>query len=445
MKKNPYILLILSLLGSLLPSLHAAQPPAANSSQPNVVLLISDDQTWDDYGFMGHPHVATPHLDKLASESLLYERGYVSAPLCRPSLASLVTGLHPHQHNIRGNDPILPGNVHRIHAPELFVEWRPKMSAPIEKLPSMVKELEAHGYLTLQTGKWWEGDPLEHGFTDAMTHGITEKRGRHGDVGLEIGRTTQQPYYDFVDKAIEQDKPFFVWYGIFLPHTPHNAREELYLKYKDVASSESEARYWANIEWFDEACGEVIDYLETKGIADNTIIIYTCDNGWVSNPEQPGRSIRSKREPFEDGIRTPIMIRHTGKVAPARNQTTLASNIDIAPTILQACGIEVPAIMAGLDLRQPELLDQRNQIVVEDYAHDIELSKLDDLNSNLESRVLIEGWDKIIAWPDRTELYNLKSDPDDLHDLAGTHPEKATELSRKLSDWLRTTPKPHLN
>ncbi len=255
-------LALLALAAGIASTLWAKQPPVVSSSKPNVVLLISDDQTWDDYGFMGHPHVDTPNLDKLASGSLLYERGYVSAPLCRPSLASLATGLHPHQHNIRGNDPVLPGKVRRPNAPELFAEWRPKMSKPMETLPNMIQELKEHGYLTLQTGKWWEGNPLEHGFTDAMTHGITEKGGRHGDEGLKIGRTTQQPYYDFVDKAIEQDKPFFVWYGIFLPHTPHNAREDLYQKYKDVASSESEARYWANIEWFDEACGEVLDYLD---------------------------------------------------------------------------------------------------------------------------------------------------------------------------------------
>ena len=78
---------------------------AENSTQPNVLLIISDDQSWGDYSFLGHPHIKTPHLDKLAGESLTYTRGYVAAPLCRPSLASIFSGRHPHEHGITGNDP----------------------------------------------------------------------------------------------------------------------------------------------------------------------------------------------------------------------------------------------------------------------------------------------------------------------------------------------------
>ena len=125
---------------------------AQATERPNVILIISDDQTWTDYGFMNHPHVQTPHLDRLASQSLVYERGYVTAPLCRPSLASLVTGLYPHQNRIRGNDPVLPGGIKRVHAPELFVEWRPRMSAPMDSLPSMVRILRKFGGLTPPEG-----------------------------------------------------------------------------------------------------------------------------------------------------------------------------------------------------------------------------------------------------------------------------------------------------
>ena len=412
------------------------------AKQPNVVLIISDDQTWNDYGFMGHEKVDTPRLDKLASQSLVYERGYVSAPLCRPSLSSLVTGMHPHQTWIRGNDPVLPGKVHHRNNKELFDQWRTKMTAPMHQLPSFVRLLKENGYLTLQTGKWWEENPLDHGFTDAMTHGRTLEGGRHGDVGLDIGRETQQPYYDFVDKALAEEKPFFVWYGVFLPHTPHNAREALVEKYMELAPDESTARYWANIEWFDEVCGKVLDYLDAKGVADDTIIIYTCDNGWVSDPERVERSVRSKREPYEDGIRTPIMIKYPGQVEPRLDSVTLTSNIDIAPTILKACGIEVPGEMAGLDLRDTGALAERNYVVVEDYAHDIDLAGLNDLDSDLESRVLIRGWDKIIAWPDRTELYDLKTDPADHRDLAGEQPEKLAALSAELQAWREATVKP---
>ena len=437
--------MILSLPKNALAAIALCSMATLAAKQPNVVFILSDDQAWSDYGFMGHPHLETPHLDQLASESLVYERGYVSAPLCRPSLASLATGLHPHQHSIRGNDPVLPGGANREQAPELYAAWRPKMSEPIAKLPSVVKELANTGYLTLQVGKWWEGDPKEHGFTHAMSHGITEKGGRHGDEGLEIGRSTQQPYYDFVDEAVAKNQPFFVWYAIFLPHTPHDARESLHQKYKDKANSESEARYWANIEWFDEACGEVLDYLDQKGIADNTIVIYSCDNGWVSDPQRPERFIRSKREPYEAGIRTPIMIRQPGVITPARDTSVLASNIDIPTTILRACGIEPPATMAGLDLRDPAALASRNQVVVEAYQHDSHLDQRHDLDADLTARVLIQGWDKIIDWRDhekQLELYDLQTDLSDRHDLRAADPQKAEAMARALEAWLHNTVKP---
>jgi len=165
----------------------------AQADQPNVVFLLSDDQSWTDYGFMGHPHVKTPNIDRLAKAGVTYERGYVTAPLCRPSLASLATGLYPHQTGIRGNDPLLPDGKSRKNAADLWIKEGKKMTAPMAKHPSFIKTLKEQGYATLQTGKWWEGSPLDHGFTDAMTHGDPTRGGRHGDKGLDIGRKTMQP------------------------------------------------------------------------------------------------------------------------------------------------------------------------------------------------------------------------------------------------------------
>src|SRR6056297_614800 len=173
----------------------------AIAKRPNVVFILSDDQGWMDYGFMRHRHIQTPNLDALAKEGLLYERGYVTAPLCRPSLASLVTGLYPHQTGIRGNDPVMPAGTNRTTEKALFASLRRRMTAPLHDKPSFIRQLKKHGYLTLQTGKWWEGDPKDHGFTHAMTHGDELRGGRHGDKGLEIGRKTMQPIYDFVDEA----------------------------------------------------------------------------------------------------------------------------------------------------------------------------------------------------------------------------------------------------
>ena len=116
----------------------------ANDSRPNVVLILSDDQAWTDYGFMGHPHIQTPHLDQLARRSIVFERGYVAAPLCRPSLATLVTGLFPSQHGITGNDVDGYNNRAALDVP---------LREAFHKHTSVIRMLTASGYLTHQSGK----------------------------------------------------------------------------------------------------------------------------------------------------------------------------------------------------------------------------------------------------------------------------------------------------
>lgn len=413
--------------------------PDASAEQPNVVFILSDDQSWMDFGFMDHPHIRTPNIDQLARAGTLYERGYVTAPLCRPSLASLVTGMYPHQTGIRGNDPLLPKGMHYRDkgAQQVSQKMRAKMTAPMAEHPSFVKQLKTAGYATLETGKWWEGNPLDHGFTDAMTHGDTRRGGRHGDQGLKIGRTTMQPIYDFVDKAKTNKQPFFIWYGVFLPHSPHNAPDRLFNKYKDIAPNESTARYWANVEWLDEGCGQIVDHLKKEGLYENTVFVFTTDNGWVPDPKKVGRYVRSKREPVEAGIRTPIFVTHEGTVKPLRDAETLASNIDIAPTILKICGVEPSAQMKGLDLRKPEKLKERNRIFVDVYEHDSDLDQLDDLESGLKSRVVIDGWDKLIANKDAAnQLYDLKKDDDDRNDLSSANQDKASALANIIDAWV---------
>ena len=400
--------------------------------KPNVVFILSDDQSWGDYGFMGHPHLKTPNLDQLAGEGLLYERGYTTAAICRPSLASIVTGLYPHQTAVRGNRPFMGEGVDhkRLRSNKklwpLAQEQSKVMTATLAHAPSMVRQLRDSGYATLQTGKWWEGDPLDHGFDEKCGH--------------QIGRKTMQPIHSFVDKAQKNAQPFFIWYAVFLPHTPHNAPDRFYRKYKDLAPNESTARYWANIAWLDETCGQLVNHLKEKNLYDNTLFVFTADNGWRPDPNKVGWYVRSKKQPVEAGIRTPIFLTHKNKIAPGRDKTTLASNIDIAPTILKACGIEPDKAMSGLDLRNQEALAGRDRIFVDAYWDNIRIDALEDLDSDLIARVVIDGWDKLIVRPTSKELYNLKNDPDDRTDLAAQHPDKVKKLSALMDRWLEETP-----
>ncbi|MCP4506235.1 MAG: sulfatase-like hydrolase/transferase, partial [Fuerstiella sp.] len=218
---------------------------AANVPRPNLVLILSDDQAWTDYGFMGHTAVRTPHLDRLAERSLVLERGYVASPLCRPSLASMVTGLYPFQHGVTGNDVDGRNNRAVLDIP---------LRENFYKHPGFIKSLTSSGYLTHQSGKWWEGSFRDGGFTHGMTHGDPQRGGRHGDAGLKIGRQGMQPVTDFIDMAVAEKKPFFVWYAPFLPHTPHNPPQRLLDKYMKDGHAADVAKYYAMCEWFDDTC-----------------------------------------------------------------------------------------------------------------------------------------------------------------------------------------------
>jgi hypothetical protein len=198
-----------------------AAPAVTDTPPPNVVLIISDDQHWRDYAFLGHPHLRTPALDRLARESLVFPHGYVPSSLCCPSLASIITGRYPHEHRIVGNDPPEKPGVGRTtpEGKKLFADGRDTMNRHLAEWPLLPTLLATHGYASFQTGKWWQGHFSHGGFSEGMTKG-----GRHGDDGLAIGRTTMQPAYDFMGRCRAEKKPFLLWYAPMLPHDLSRAR-----------------------------------------------------------------------------------------------------------------------------------------------------------------------------------------------------------------------------
>jgi arylsulfatase A-like enzyme len=423
-------------LACLAPSATAAQ----TNQRTNIVLIISDDHAWTDYSFMGHPHVRTPNLDRLAAESLAFPRGYVTASLCSPSLATILTGLHPHQHKVTSNDPPLPRNIPRGKAYQSaeFREGRERMAQFIEEAPTLPKLLGQRGYLSLQTGKWWHRNFRRGGFTHGMTHGDEKKGGRHGDAGLKIGREGMQAVYDFIDHAGKEEKPFFIWYAPFLPHDPHTPPERLLEKYRDKTPSIHVARYWAMVEWFDETCGELLDYLKKNGLEQNTLVAYVSDNGWIQDPNSTRFAPRSKQSQYDGGLRTPIMIRWPGKVQP-RTSFELASSIDLAPTLLRAAGIEPPEMLPGLNLLDETAIRDRDILFGACFTHDA--MDLEAPAKSVRWRWCLEGDWKLIV-PDAenepdgvVELYNLSADPYELLNLAASQPERVAALTKRLDAW----------
>lgn len=408
---------------------------AAEKPRPNIVFIISDDQAWTDFSFMGHPHVQTPNLDRLANESLTFTRGYVPSSLCCPSLASIVTGLYPHQNKITSNDPAKPPgmNVVDFRKSAAFRDGREIMNRHMDSVPTLPRLLANAGYVSLQTGKWWQGQYSRGGFTHGMTKGE-----RHGDAGLDIGRKTMQPIYDFIAKARREDKPFFVWYAPMMPHEPHNPPQRLIDKYAHDASSLQVAKYWGMVEWFDETVGSLLKYLDEQKLSENTIVVFVIDNGWITNPKTGSYAAKSKQSPYDGGLRTPIMIRWTGHVKPERSEA-LASSIDLTPTILAATGLSPTRQMSGVDLLDPQAIAARTAIFGECFTQD----SIDPANpaASLRWRWMIEGNWKLIV-PDRknqpgdkVELYDLAKDPMEEHNCAASQSEIVKTMREALNAW----------
>ncbi len=463
---SAFILLLCSCENSKSQKLEEENPP-------NIIFILSDDQSWGDYSFMDHPHIQTPHIDQLAKESATYTRGYVTSPLCGPSLASIITGKYAFQHGQTGNDA---GNSNR-NASEWMTRGYPDhevkkvkkksvnylyskvrndrfdlIKAKFYKHKLLTDYLSTKGYRSFQSGKWWLGSWEEGKFDTGMTHGDYQRKGRHGDEGLKIGREGMDPIFNFIDQTQKDNVPFFVWYAPFLPHTPHNPPEELLLKYLKVAPNESVAKYWAMCEWLDQTVGDLMNHLKEKSLEENTLIVYTSDNGWIQSEKQNRYAPRSKRAPHEGGIRTPIMFKLPGKIQPEINRSTLVSNIDLVPTVLSFLNVTEESL-PGLNVMDKEKLNERETLFIECYNHDIlNVEKptetiLYKVALNKKWKLMVPNKDLVIRdftdpqsnyygfYSNQIQLFDLEQDPKEELNLAEKHPEIVEKMSRQIEQW----------
>ncbi len=435
------------------------------TNKPNIIFILSDDQAYDDYGFMGHEHIQTPNIDQLAKESLTFTKGYASAPLCSPSLASIITGLYAFQHGITGNDPVVEFEGPKRPTRPNGIDTFPSNSYPVQRNKAyqtlaanfyknklLTQTLAENGYRSFQTGKWWVGSAEDAGFDAGMTHGDYLRGGRHGDEGLKIGRTGLKPIYDFIEEEGSEDDPFFIWYAPFLPHTPHTPPKDLEEKYLKVAPSPTIARYWAMVEWFDQTVGELEGYLKEKGLDENTIIVYTCDNGWIQSADSKAYAARSKRSPFEGGIRTPIMFKYPQKIKPQLDETNVFSNVDIVPTIHRLLGLETTDL-PGIDALDKSAVQNRKTVFAEAYNHDI--TNINQPTESILYKIAVEKeWKLLIPNPEmlkkeattnsenragyyanEVQLFNLIDDPLELTNVAQDHPAIVDRLTEKINAW----------
>lgn len=435
----PFCLIALSVT----PVLHAA-PPA--EPPPNVVLIVCDDQAWFHFGFMGNREIHTPNLDRLAQQSALFTRGYVPTSVCRPSLATMITGRYPHAHG-------LGVGIDGLKLPA------PRVRRRFEQFPSLPKLLASRGYRSLQTGKWWEGDYRDAGFTHGMTTGApvrdsvglnhdpaTGRKGLGpldrgmsflaGAEGLRIGREGLDPIRRFLNEGSGQ--PFFLWYAPMMPHVPHNPPLELLKKYQTADRPERVAGYMAMCEWFDRSCGELLGLLDETGLADNTLVAFIVDNGYVQLPGINWFHKHSKLSPYEAGVRTPIMLRWPGHIAPATDDTTLVHAVDLAPTILAACGVRGPDALPGLNLLDVLKGSAAPRETIFGATFRFKAENPRDPSDTVDYRWLVnDRWKLIVprGADASAELYEVVDDPHEQHNLAAQQPQRVRRLRTTLDQW----------
>ena len=428
--------------------------------QPNIVLLLTDDHPWYAYGFMGDTIAETPNIDELAAQSLRFTNGYVPVSVCRPSLGCLITGLYPHQSGICFNR--IPGHHPDTekHPNQKHIDNGAHLIKKLETLPDLLKR---EGYVSLQTGKHWEGDYKDAGFDEGTTHYLPNgARNSYNGTYKEnmIGRETLDPIYDFVNRQVKENNPFFVWYGVYLPHAPTNAPEKFNEIYKNKGLEHFEVKYYANISWLDESIGQIMDFFEKKGLMENTLFILVSDNGMTVHPNPWWGGPHGKSSVWEMGLRSPILVSWKNKVKP-RTCDVPVSSIDIVPTFLEAAGVKyddtpLPG-KSFLPFDGCEKLKSR-PVFGEIYNPD---PVVDDIPERTVSyRYVIHGDYKLISpenldrredlhegWPSKANrprdhfeevrLFNIRRDPHELVNLAEVeeYKNKRDELILLLNEW----------
>jgi len=400
-------------------------------SKPNIVMIIADDLTWNDYGFMGHPAVQTPNIDRLAEEGVLFTNGYLPNSICRPSLASLATGLYPYQHKITTN-------YRKINTRRLEDETDlPVYVQQMQTLDTIPRFLAQHGYASYQAGKWWEEAYSNGGFT----HGdkAPDKEGFALTRKNIIGRETMEPLYDFIKE--HKESPFFIWYAPQLPHTPLNPAKQYKALYSAEEVNEKTKKYWGMITWFDETVGELVSFVAQQGLSENTLFIYLADNGYLMNPDIMGRSMtQGKLTPYDGGGRTPVIF-YWPDTLKGETRSELVSSLDMFPTLVELVSgsgdhdIEfsglslLPLLETGKDL-------QRDYVAGEGFRN---AGDRDLLNNPREYRWLRKGEWKLIEFSHGArELYNMSLDPAELNNLidAAAHQSTVQHLAGLLEEEL---------
>ncbi len=431
------LVLVLILLAGMSASAPAAERP------PNFIVILIDDLGWRDVGFMGNTFVETPHIDRLAKAGVVFSQAYSSAPNCAPTRACLMSGQYTPRHGVYTVvDPRQPAGSpwHKL----LAAHSESELATEIVTLPEALK---ARGYATGFFGMW----NLGRGRTGPRTPG---GQGFDTVVFPENLGFGKDAYFDgkgnylsdrLTDEVLtfmgtNRNRPFFVYLPDHAVHAPFDPKPALLAKYERKAKARGDGRddpaYAATIEAVDESVGRLVSGLGTLGLADNTFIIFTSDNGGTQQYTAPLKG--SKGQLYEGGIRVPLVV--TGPTVTKKGSTSdmPVASIDFYPTLLELAGLRPPpghvldgvswaAVLAGG--RPPH----RPRMFWHFPCY---------VGKATPSSAMREGDFKLIEFYEdggRAELYNLRDDPGETRDLSQMIPDTTRALTVALRAWQKET------
>ncbi|MFM7107655.1 MAG: sulfatase [Planctomycetaceae bacterium] len=416
--------------------------PAAERRPPNVILVLMDDMGWRDVGFMGNDFVETPHLDALAKRGLVFAQAYASAPNCAPTRACLMSGQVTPRHGVYTVvDPRQPRGSpwHELMAADSKAE----LATEVVTIPEALKP---RGYATGFFGMWNLGrgrqgpvTPAGQGFETVVfpeTIGFG-KDAYFDDEGNYLSDRLTDEVLSFVEQ--NRDRPFFAYLADHAVHAPFEPKPDLKAKYEKKAAAGRDRRddpaCAATIEAVDANVGRIVAALEKLGLADDTLVIFTSDNGGTPQYTPPLHG--GKGELYEGGIRVPLVVAGPGVAKPGTTCDAPVASVDFYPTLLELAGAEPPRgqtldgtslvpLLAGRPAA-PRMLFWHFPCYV---------------GRATPSSAIRDGGLKLVEFFEdggRVELYDLADDPTEGHDLAKERPAEASRLAKALHDWQRET------
>jgi arylsulfatase A-like enzyme len=437
-----WIILFCFVVGSLSLTLFGAATPP----RPNVVLILADDLGWTDLSCYGSDLYQTPHIDRLARDGMKFTQSYSACTVCSPTRAAIMTGKYPARLHITDWIPGLPPENPKLLVPE----WTKFL--PLEET-TIARALRSAGYATASIGKWHLGGedyyPQKHGF-DINIAGTFAPAPTSYFAPYKIATLPEGPAGEYItdrlgDEAVrfieqQKDKPFFLYLAHFAVHTPIQGKPALIQKYrakKHPGLKQTNAVYAAMIESMDETVGRVRQRLEELKLADRTVVIFASDNGGRV-PTTSNYPLRvGKGSCYEVGTRVPLIVHWPGVTKAGSVCETPVISMDLFPTILDIAGQNeaerksvdgtnlVPLLRRDGDLKREALFWHYPH-----YQHY-------QLGGTTPYGAIHAGDFKLIEFFDdmRVELYNLREDIGEQHNLAAQMPGKADELRARLHAW----------